>query len=137
LEKGLEVIRPELPPLRDLPRVECQEKFGTRRFVLASRFFALEELSVRHSATFHSSPERVEVLSILEGEGRIENEAGWLAYRRGVTWLIPPSSNLYRLVPRLDTKLLKFYVPDIERDFRAPLERRGIPPEMIRQIVFE
>ena len=54
LEKGLEVIRPELPPRRDLPRLELKEKYGTRRLVLASRFFALEELSVRHTATFHS-----------------------------------------------------------------------------------
>ena len=105
--------------------------------MLASRFFALEELSVRHAANFHSSPQRVEVFSILEGEGRIEDEAGWFAYRPGETWLIPPAANRYRFVPGLDTKLLKFYVPDLERDFREPLKRRGIPPEKIRQIVFE
>ena len=137
LEKGLDVIRPELPPLRDLPRVECQEKYGTRRFALASRFFALEVLNVRHTASFHSSPQKVEVLSILEGEGRMENEAGWLAYRHGETWLVPPTAGLYRLVPRVDTRLLKFYVPDLDRDFLEPLNRRGIPPEKIRQIVFE
>jgi mannose-6-phosphate isomerase len=137
LEKGLEVIRPDLPPLRDLPRLESKEKYGTRRFVLASRFFALEELSVCRAATFRSSPERVEVLSILEGGGRIENESGWFAYRPGETWLIPPAANLYRLMPGLDTKLLKFYVPDLEMDFREPLARQGIPPEKIRQIVFE
>jgi mannose-6-phosphate isomerase len=137
LEKGLDVIRPELPPRRDLPRLECQEKYGGRRFVLASRFFALEELSIRQAATFSSSPERVEVLAIIEGRGRIENEAGWLAYRRGDTWLIPPAAHLYRLMPGLDTRLLKFYVPDIERDFREPLKRQGFPLEKIHQIVFE
>ena len=137
LAKGLDVIRPDLPPLRDLPPLEFKEKYGLRRFVLASRFFALEELRVRQTASFHSSPERVEVLSILEGEGRIENQAGWLAYRTGDTWLIPPAANLYRLVPRLETRLLKFYVPDLERDFREPLKRRGIPAAKIRQIVFE
>ena len=137
LEKGLDVIRLEFPPLRDLPKIVRDEKYGTRRFVLASRFFALEEMSIRHPATFHSSPERVEVLSIMEGDGRIENEAGWMGYRTGDTWLIPPAANLYRLMPGLDTKLLKFYVPDIERDFREPLKRQGIPSEEIRQIVFE
>ena len=137
LEKGLEVIRPELPPQRDLPRLACKEKYGARRFVLASRFFALEELNVSHAATFHSSPERVEVLSIIQGRGRIENEAGWLAYRPGDTWLIPPAINPSRLMPAVDTKLLKFYVPDIERDFREPLKRQGIPAEKIQQIVFE
>lgn len=137
LEKGLDVIRPELPPLRDLPRLEIKERYGTRRFVLASRFFALEELNIRHPATFRSSADRVEVLSIIEGDGRIENEAGWMAYRPGDTWLLPPAANLYRLMPGLDTKLLKFYVPDIERDFREPLRQHGIPSEKIHPIIFE
>jgi mannose-6-phosphate isomerase len=137
LEKGLDVIRPELPPLRDLPMIVSNEKYGTRRFVLASRYFALEELSVRHPGIFHSSPDRVEVLSVLEGDGRVENEAGWLGYRRGDTWLIPPGAGLYRLMPGDPTKLLRFYIPDIEKDFREPLTRLGIPPEKIRQIVFE
>jgi mannose-6-phosphate isomerase len=137
LEKGLDVIRPELQPLRDLPRLEFKEKYGTRRFVVASRYFALEELSVRQTATFQSAPDRVQVLSILEGEGRIENEEGWLGYRPGETWLIPPAAGLYRMVPGLDTKFLKFYVPDIEKDFTEPLKQRKVPSEKIRQIVFE
>ncbi|MFZ0962588.1 MAG: type I phosphomannose isomerase catalytic subunit [Terriglobia bacterium] len=137
LDKGLEVIRPELPPRRDLPRLELKEKYGTRRLVLASRFFALEELSVRHTATFHSMPERVEALSIVEGEGRFENEAGWLAYRPGETWLIPPGAGRYRMVPDPGAKVLKFYVPDLEKDFREPLRRQRIPEEKIRQIVIE
>jgi mannose-6-phosphate isomerase len=137
LAKGLDVIRPDLAPLRDLPHFEFRKKYGVHRFVLASRFFALEELRVRQTASFRSSPQRVEVLSILEGEGRIENQAGWLAYRTGDTWLIPPAANLYRLVPRLDTWLFKFYVPDLERDFREPLKRQGVPTAKIRQIVFD
>ncbi len=137
LEKGLDVIRPEFPPLRDLPRVEFKEKYGTHRFVLASRYFALEELNVIHTATFQSSPEKVEVLSIMEGEGRLENAAGWLGYRPGDTWLIPPAANLYRIVPAIDTKFLKFYVPDLQKDFHDPLKHREIPAEIVRQIVFE
>jgi mannose-6-phosphate isomerase len=137
LEKGLDVIRPELPPLRDLPRLEFKEKYGARRFVMASRYFALEVLSVRCTATFLSAPHRVEVLSILEGEGRIENEAGWFGYRPGETWLIPPGIGSYRVVPGLDTKFLKFYIPDLVKDFRDPLQRRGVPPEKIHQVVFE
>ena len=94
-------------------------------------------MRVLQTANFLSSPEKVEVLSILEGDGRIENEAGWLGYRAGDTWLIPPAAGAYRMVPGLDTKFLKFYVPDLDRDFREPLKRRGIPAEKIRQIVFE
>jgi len=137
LEKGLDVIRPELPPERDLPRIVCEEKYGSRRFVLASRYFALEELWVKQTAAFRGSPERVEVLSILEGHGRIENEEGWMGYQVGSTWMIPPAAQHYRLAPRVDTRLLKFYVPDLEKDFREPLKRRRTPPEKIRQIIFE
>jgi mannose-6-phosphate isomerase len=137
IEKGMDVLRPELPPLHDLPNLECEEEYGLRRFVLASRFFALEELSVLESATFRGSRARVEVLSILEGEGRVENEAGWLAYRTGETWLIPPATDRYRVVPREATRLLKFYVPDLDKDFREPLKRRKFPSEKIQQIVFD
>jgi len=137
LDKGLDVLRPELPPLRDLPRLEIRESYGTRRLVLASRYFALEELSIRQPVSFSSSPERVEVLSIIEGHGRIENETGWLAYRRSDTWVIPPAAGLYRIMPAVETKLLKFCIPDLERDFRTPLKRHGFPPEVIRQVVFE
>jgi mannose-6-phosphate isomerase len=137
LEKGMDVIRPELPPLRDLPRLEFREKYGLRRFVLASRYFALEELSLRRTAAFCAAPDRVEVLSVVEGEGRIENAAGWLAYRTGETWLIPPGTGFYRLVPALDTRILKFYVPDLDKDFRKPLEQRGTPATTICQIVFD
>jgi mannose-6-phosphate isomerase len=137
LEKGLAVIRPHLPPLRDLPRLEFKEKYGLRRFVLASRFFALEVLTVRSTASLCSSPEHIEGLSILEGEGRIENPAGWMGYRTGDTWLIPPAANQYRLVPLLESRVLKFYVPDLDKDFREPLKRQGIPTAEIRQIVFD
>ena len=137
LEKGLAVVRPDLAPLRDLPQFEFKEKYGLRRFVLACRFFALEVLTVQHIAAFRSSAKRVEVLSVFEGEGRIENEAGWLAYRRGDTWLIPPAAGLYRVAPLAETRILKFYVPDLEKDFREPLQQRGVRAAQIQQIIFD
>jgi mannose-6-phosphate isomerase len=135
LDKGLAVTRVELPPLRDLPRVEFGEPYGSRRYVQACRFFALEELSLRRRASFQSAPERVEVFSVLEGEGRIEIPAGWLGYRKGETWLIPPAAGAYRLVPRWKTRLLKFYVPDLEKDFRRPLAKRGVKAAVVNRIV--
>jgi mannose-6-phosphate isomerase len=136
-EKGLEVIRPALPALRDLPRLEFREPYGARRYVLACRFFAVEELQLKRLGKFESSPEHVEVFSVLKGEGRVENRAGWLGYRRGGTWLIPPSAGQYRLVPAEDTSLLKFYVPDLERDFRRPLAQRWVRAAEMKGVVFE
>jgi mannose-6-phosphate isomerase class I len=104
---------------------------------LACRFFAVEELHLNRLGKFESSPQRVEVFSVLEGEGRVENRAGWLAYRRAETWLIPPSAGQYRFVPAEKTRLLKFYVPDLESDFLRPLTRRRVKPAELNGVVFE
>jgi mannose-6-phosphate isomerase len=136
LEKGLETARLDLPAHHNLPRVVVREPYGARRYVAACRYFALEELTVRRRASFDSRAEQMEVLSVLEGEGRIETAAGWLAYRRGETWLVPAALERYRLVPLERTRLLKFYLPDLERDLLKPLERRRVKPRVIEKLVF-
>ncbi len=135
-KKGLDVTRVDLPAHRDLPRLEFREPFGSRRYVVASRHFAVEELAVQKLVTWAGAPERVEVFSIIQGNGRVETEAGWLGYRTGETWLIPPATGRYRLVPRRKTRLLKFYIPDLEKDFRRPLLKRGVKESEIQKICF-
>jgi mannose-6-phosphate isomerase len=137
LDKGLTVAKLDLPLHRDLPRVELREPYGLRRLVLACRHFALEELTLGRRGTFEGSRERVEVLSVIAGEGRVETRAGWLAFRTGDTWLIPPAAAQYRLVPREKTRLLKFYVPDIEEDFRRPLAKRRVRTSKVNRIIFD
>jgi len=137
LDKGMQVARIELPACRDLPELRFRESYGVRRFVLACRFFAVEELTLRNRGTFSGRPERVEVLTLLEGEGRVETDAGWFGYQPGHTWLIPPATANYRLVPRVRTRLLKFYVPDIGEDFRRPLQKRGVKATKLNRVVFD
>jgi mannose-6-phosphate isomerase len=137
LDKGLEVARLDAPALRDLPAVKLSEPFGSRRFVAACRFFALEELTLLKRGTFRGRTEAVEVLSVLEGEGRVETSAGWMGYDTSDTWLIPPACEAYRLVPREKTRLLKFYVPEVEKDFRRPLLKRGVRASKIKRITFD
>ena len=74
---------------------------------------------------------------MLRGEGRVENTSGWLGYRTGETWIIPPAAGAYRFVPQRGTRLLKFYVPNLVKDFRRPLAARNVPPEMVEKIVFD
>jgi mannose-6-phosphate isomerase len=135
-EKGLEVIQPELPAYRDLPRLEVREAYGTRRFVVACPFFAVEELHLERLASFTGAPDRAEAFCVIAGEGRVETAAGWLAYRVGDSWLVPPASSAYRLVPEPETRILKFYVPDVEEDFRKPLRAAGLPSDDIRRVTF-
>jgi mannose-6-phosphate isomerase len=135
-EKGLEVVQPELPAHRDLPHLEIREPYGTRRFVVACEFFAVEELRLEEIGSFSGAPHRVEALAAISGEGRVETAAGWYAYRVGDSWVIPPASSPYRLVPEQESRFLKFYVPDLNEDFRKPLSQAGFQSEEIRRIVF-
>ena len=137
LERGLETTRLEAPAHRGLPKLDLPEPFGRRRYAVACRHFAVEELGLREPSKFAPSGDRVECLAVISGTGRVEIEAGWLAYRPGQTWLVPAGAASYRLVPEKPSRLLRYYVPDIERDFRQPLARRGVPPEVIAQIVFD
>ncbi len=135
--KGLEVTRLDLPAYRELPRVTFREPFGSRRFVVASRYFAVEKWTLHKPTTLEGSPERVAVLSLLSGEGRVETSAGWLRYDTGDTWLVPPATQAFRLVPAQKTDLLRFYVPDIKQDFRFPLALAGLAKAEINKIVFD
>ncbi len=137
LDKGLETARLDLPALRNRPRVAVRRPYGTRRFVTACRYFALEELTVRRRASFEPPRGRMEILSVMEGKGRLETGAGWLAYRQGETWLIPAALERYRLVPLEPTRLLKFYLPNLERDWRKPLAERRVKRRVIEQLVFD
>jgi mannose-6-phosphate isomerase len=137
LAKGMDVIREDLPACWRLPRWEFQEPFGTLRYITACRYFAVEEIFLRKMATFKSSPQRVEVYSVLKGEGRVENSGGWLGYRTGETWIIPPAAGAYRFVPQGGTRVLKYYVPDLVRDFRRPLAAHNVPPEDVEKVVFD
>ena len=137
LSKGLDVVRLDLPRNRALPRLQWRESYGTRRLVVACRHFAVEELLIRKKAGFQSLPERVEILSVLEGEGRVETSAGWMAFRTGETWLIPPATGPYRLVPGEKARFLKAYVPDLNRDFRQLFTRRGRVSRQRAKLVFE
>jgi mannose-6-phosphate isomerase len=137
LERGLEVAKLQLPARSNLPTIDFREPFGSRRIALACPFFAIEILDVTTYAHFVSSPERVEALAIISGEGRVENASGWMSYGPGQTWLVPPAASWYRLAPEEPSRMIRFYVPDLELDIRQPLHQRGVPPELISAVVFD
>jgi mannose-6-phosphate isomerase len=137
LGRGLETTRLEAPALRDLTKIEFSEPFGSRRWAVACRYFAVEELAVRTAASLPDVAGRVECLTVIRGAGRVEIPAGWLAYRPGQTWVVPAGCAPFRLMPESSSRLIRFYVPDLDRDFRRPLASRGASREQIQSVVFE
>jgi len=137
LERGLENTRLDAPVLRNLNSFELAEPFGSRCWLVACPYFGLEQWTVRRAVTYPAPPNRVECLVVIRGAGRVEIPDGWLAYRPGQTWLVPATCAPFRLVPENQSCVIRFYVPDLDRDFRQPLEERGVSPDTIRGVVFE
>jgi hypothetical protein len=52
---------------------------------------------------------------LLAGHGRIQWRSETMPYNSGETWLLPAALGEYRLVAQSATKLLRTYVPDLER----------------------
>ena len=123
--------------MRNLGKIELSEPFGSRCWAVACRYFAVEELVVRSAAAFPPGAGRVECLTVVRGAGRVEIAAGWLAYRSGQTWLIPAGCAPFRLMPESSSHLIRYYVPDLDRDFRQPLKSHGASPEQISAVVFD
>ncbi len=137
LDKGIGVTRVEAPAHRNLPHAVVREPFGLRRYVLACRHFAVEELTLDKTGKFTAVEARVEMLSVLQGAGRVETAAGWFGYHPGDTWLIPPGDYRYRLEPRSNTRMLKVYVPDSTEDWRRTLRRRRVKKTLLDRIIFD
>jgi mannose-6-phosphate isomerase class I len=137
LDKGLDVTRIDRSMDCPLPLFEFRERYGSRRFILANRHFALEELRLEIPATFSGSPERIELLTALSGSATLEAAGVQSTCQPGNTWLVPPATREYGCIPQGKARWLKFYVPDLDRDFRQPLARRGLSSAEIDRIVFD
>jgi mannose-6-phosphate isomerase len=114
-----------------IPPLSVEEGANERRYLLASRYFALEEWRVREPWSVLSHQEKFVALTTLEGQGTIEHSSGQEAYRPGSTIMIPAGMGPYRLVPHRPSRLLRSYVGDLQADIIAPLRSAGFPDTAI------
>ena len=139
-EKAFAVTRFDLPQPGPAPELRFPESFGERRYVVACPYFAVEQLTYEKEAAWRGNPDRVEILTILSGQGEFETGAGVveakLPFRTGETWLVPPEMPAAQLVPDKHCELLRYYVPDLEMDFIEPLRAHGVPEDVIRAAVY-
>ena len=114
-----------------IPPLSVGEGANERRYLLASRYFVLEEWRVREPWAVLPHPDKFVALTTLEGQGTIEHSSRHEVYRPGCTIMIPASMGPYRLVPRQPSRLLRSYVGDLQADIIAPLRSVGFPDAAI------
>ena len=136
LEKALAVTQFNLPKPEPAPEFRFPESFGERRYLVACRYFAVEQLTYKKESSLIGNPARVEILTIINGQGEFETSEAKLPFQAGETWLVPPEMPAAQLVPDKHCELLRYYVPDLEKDFIAPLRTRGVAEDSIRSVVY-
>jgi mannose-6-phosphate isomerase len=104
LEKALEVASLGPHPGRAAP----VDLGGGRQLLALCQHFAVESWELEHTLTYRPAEDRLQLLVILEGEGRLAGEP----FLPGQVWLAPAGAKPFRIEPRHPTRLLQTFVPE-------------------------
>jgi mannose-6-phosphate isomerase len=138
VEKAMAVMRFGTQTCGKLEPVRVERDGATETFFVACRYFATEKWEFDAAISRATSPERFELLIVLEGSGEIswEGDGGGRAeYGPAQTFLLPAALGTYRLRPASYTSLLRTFVPGEAMDFGEYFAARGLRKEEWARIV--
>lgn len=130
VEESLSVLDYDLPRTRYPGRLTVRMNGTERSFVVACRYFAVEELR-GETAELAVRPERFEILSVLHGPVTVEWSGGEASLQIGRTALLPAGIGQVRLRSAEGFRVLRMYVPDFPADVVEPLRSAGYPDSEI------
>jgi mannose-6-phosphate isomerase len=121
LDKALDVVK--LSPSSDFKRMPLpMEPGNTRTLLVACPHFALERWDLtrkRHAITLTDS---LELITVIEGAGELCWPGGSFNLRHGDSLVLPAMLGAWSLKPHTSAlRVLRGYVPDLERDIARPL----------------
>ena len=129
VRKALEVMRfgDAADPDAGLCSPSRAAKSGvTQIFYAACRYFATERWDFRERLSSQTSPERFDLLVVLEGSGRIEFAGGNEPFAQAEVWLLPAALGAYKLTPDSAASVLHTYVPDLGQMAKYLKDRYGL-----------
>jgi mannose-6-phosphate isomerase len=95
--------------------VQIQQGPLQKTYLAACPYFATEIWEFSGTVDATTSPDRFELLVLLDGLGRIRWGSESMPYGRGEAWLLPAALGGYQLIAQSSTKLLRTYVPDLQQ----------------------
>lgn len=124
IKKALDVIQFAGQRTEAVPGLAIAAPQGERIILVANRYFALEILNIDGAMQESTQGERFHLLLCLEGGFTLQPSYGSSVYLgSGTSVLVPACIIDYSLLGR--GKIMKCYVPDIERDIVEPLSSHG------------
>lgn len=140
IEKSLDVAALEPFVHHKIVPVELAEPGGTRAFLCACDYFAVELLRVQSQISERPAGVCFHLLTVLEGKGvlRVSGPAATDVQLGPYESLLAPAAlNEYHLQATSGGEplvVIKSYVPDLERDIAWPLRKKGVSREAILQL---
>lgn len=106
-------------------------------FYVACPYFATQRWDFASRAAETTSPERFEILVILQGSGEISWGGQSASYAPAQVWLLPAALGQYSLAASAPTSLLRTFVPKNPQEFARLAEARGVGPAAAAGLVRE
>jgi mannose-6-phosphate isomerase len=129
IDKALDVMRFGKQTCGKTDNVIFETDAATGTFLVICRYFATEKWKFSRDVSLTTSPERFELLVVIEGHGEIHSKSGSLTYGPAQTWLIPAALGVYSLKSETPTTLLRTYPPGESANFEKLLAGRGVKKE--------
>ncbi|WP_373897990.1 type I phosphomannose isomerase catalytic subunit [Haloimpatiens sp. FM7315] len=123
VEKALDVIDFNLEGKKS-EGIKVLKEGYSKTYLSLGKDFSLELYDIESSCTEKSDKERFYAFTSVEGEGEIEYNGNIENINKGDSILIPASLGEYKIKGTI--KLLKSYVPDVEKVKNEILESKGI-----------
>ena len=114
-----------------VPGLAIAHESYSETYYIACPYFAFWTLSLHGKACFTSNPERFLILTCTEGEAVLTADGGEWTIEAGRTVFIPAALGAYSL--HGEATVLCSLVPDIEKDFIAPLLAAGYTRDDINE----
>jgi mannose-6-phosphate isomerase len=135
IKKALDVIQFSRPIGGKVSRIALPGRGFQKLLLLACCYFATERWKDFAQIEIRSDNEHFDLLVILSGDGHLSWTNGSAEYQPGECWLIPAGLGDFTLRSKKRTKLLRTYIPNLEK-LKADLRRQGLSENEIAKTVF-
>lgn len=124
IEKALDVISFEKEvPKEKTKGIRLEFASFSRTYLVANRYFAVEHLNIYGQIHENADGSKFHILSFIDGEGEIIYGNNTLKVNSLESVLIPAAMGQYSIKGKV--RLLKAYVPDLDKDILEPLTKAG------------
>jgi mannose-6-phosphate isomerase len=129
IDKALAVMRLGAQTCEKLQPIHIEHAGAKEDFLVACFYFATDRWTLDRPIVRTTSPERFELLIVLQGTGQILWDKDQADYGPAHVWLLPAALGTYHLNPASYTSLLRTYVPGRSMNFEAYFAERGVKKE--------